>query len=46
MRIVSIISLIFLFSCGGGASVGSGQEDIQPDSITYKNVPQNISIFE
>ena len=46
MRILPITSLIFLFSCGGGSSVGSGQESIQPDSITYKNVPENLTLFE
>ena len=45
MRILSITLLIFLFACGGGTSVGPSQP-AQPDPITFKNVPQGISIFE
>ena len=47
MRILLIASLIFLFACGGGTSVGPSQPaQAQPDPITFKNIPQGISIFE
>lgn len=49
MKILSITSLIFLFSCGGGTSVGPNQPALagsQPDPISYKNVPENLTLFE
>ena len=43
-------TLIFiLFSCGGGggtSSVASNQPSTQPETITFKNVPDSLSMFE
>ena len=49
MTKLTTFSLIFiLFSCGGGggtSSVASNQPS-QTETITFKNVPENLSIFE
>ena len=40
---------IFLSSCGGGGgttSVASNQPSTQPAAITFKNVPESLSMIE
>lgn len=40
-----ILSITFLLiSCGGGNTVASDEPQVEP--ITFKNVPDDLSIFE
>ena len=47
---ILLISLsVFLFSCGGGSSVATNskqstlQQNVEPETITFKNVPESLS---
>tara|TARA_X000000950_G_scaffold82376_1_gene103668 strand:+ start:1091 stop:1288 length:198 start_codon:yes stop_codon:yes gene_type:complete len=49
-RIFLISFSVFLFSCGGGSSVASNtqqqstqQQNAEPETITFKNVPESLS---
>ena len=49
MKFLLFSSLFFLVSCGGGGSAvvsNSQPQSTQPPAITFKNVPDNLSIFE
>lgn len=52
IKIISFALLFILFSCGGGggtssvASSQSPQVSTQPATVTFKTVPDNLSIFE
>lgn len=49
MKFLLFLSLFFLVSCGGGGSVvasNSQQQNTEPTTITFKTVPDNLSIFE
>lgn len=43
-KLISFLLLFILFSCGGGG--GTSVDSTEPETITFKNVPENISIFE
>ena len=51
-KIISLTLLVILFSCGGGggtssvASSQSPQASTQPATITFKNVPESLSMIE
>tara|TARA_Y200000002_G_scaffold276694_1_gene230903 strand:- start:18 stop:203 length:186 start_codon:yes stop_codon:yes gene_type:complete len=49
LQIIFLISLsVFLFSCGGGSSVASipQQQNLEPETITFKNVPEDLTILD
>ena len=44
-----LFCLLVISSCGGGggtSSVASNQPSTQPETITFKNVPDSLSMFE
>lgn len=48
-KIIPFILLFTLFSCGSGGgttSVASNQPSTQPAAITFKNVPESLSMIE
>ena len=48
-KILPFTLIFILFSCGGGggtSSVASNQPSTQPETITFKNVPDSLSMFE
>ena len=46
MSKIFFVSLIFiLFACGGG-STASIDQPAQPAAITFKNVPESLSMIE
>jgi hypothetical protein len=44
LKIIFLSFLVFLVSCGGGGS--SVALNSQPETITFKTVPDNIGIFD
>ena len=47
MSKIYFISLIFiLFACGGGSSTASTDQPAQPAAITFKKVPESLSMIE
>jgi hypothetical protein len=49
MKFLLFLSLFFLVSCGGGGSAvasNSQPQNTQPETVTFKTVPDNLSIFE
>jgi len=49
LKIISVSFFVFLVSCGGGGSsvaLNSQQPNTQPVTITFKNVPDSLSMFE
>lgn len=42
-KLISFLLLFILFSCGGG---GGTPVDSQPETLTIKDIPERISIFE
>ena len=49
IKIYLFLTVLFLFSCGGGYSSSSSNQSAQSsqsENLTIKNIPQNISIFE
>ena len=46
-KITYLTIILFFLSCGGGySSSDSPNQSSQSEDITFKNIPQNISIFE
>ena len=46
-KLISFLLLFILFSCGGGGGTSVDPTlTSQTETITFKNVPENISIFE
>ena len=49
-KIYLFLTVLFLFSCGGGYSSSNvpnqATQPSQSENLTIKNIPQNISIFE
>ena len=49
MKFLLFLSLFFVISCGGGGSAVasiSQPQSTQPATVTFKTVPDNLSIFE
>tara|TARA_B100000965_G_scaffold347700_1_gene319915 strand:- start:90 stop:230 length:141 start_codon:yes stop_codon:yes gene_type:complete len=45
IKLLLILSLFFIISCGGGGG-NAQQPNTQPETITFKTVPDNIGIFD
>ena len=47
MKYLILTITFLLISCGGGGNtVAPSQQTPQVDTINFKNVPENLSIFE
>lgn len=47
MKYLILTITFLLISCGGGGNAGSSpQQTPQVETITFKNVPEDLSIFE
>ena len=49
MKYFIFISTILLISCGGGGNASTTtppQQESQVETITFKNVPENLTIFD